>query len=135
MFGSYGIGIGRAVQTIMETNRDDKGLIWPLAVAPFPAHVIGLFGKDDTVRTSCDALVTELESAGIEVLYDDREESAGVKFADADLIGIPFRLTVSARTLKENAVELKGRTEEKGVMIPRGEIVAKVRALAGDRRR
>jgi prolyl-tRNA synthetase len=135
MFGSYGIGIGRAVQTIMETNRDDKGLIWPLAVAPFPAHVIGLFGKDDTVRTSSDALVTELESAGIEVLYDDREESAGVKFADADLIGIPFRLTVSARTLKENAVELKGRTEEKGVMIPRGEIVAKMRGLAGDRRR
>jgi len=87
------------------------------------------------VRTSADALVTELEKAGIEVLYDDREESAGVKFADADLIGIPFRLTVSARTLKENAVELKGRTEEKGTMIPRGEIVAKMRGLAGDRRR
>jgi len=135
MFGSYGIGIGRAVQTIMETNRDEKGLIWPLAVAPFQAHVISLLGKDDTVRTSADALVTELEKAGIEVLYDDREESAGVKFADADLIGIPFRLTVSARTLKENAVELKGRTEEKGTMIPRGEIVAKMRGLAGDRRR
>ena len=135
MFGSYGIGIGRAVQTIMETNRDEKGLIWPLAVAPFSAHVIGLFGKDDTVRTSADTLVTELEKAGIEVLYDDRDESAGVKFADADLIGIPFRLTVSARTLKENAVELKGRREEKGTMIPRGEIVAKLRGLAGDRRR
>ena len=133
--GSYGIGVGRAVQTIIETHRDDKGIIWPLAVAPFQAHVIGLFGKDDTVRTSSDALVNELERAGIEVLYDDREESAGVKFADADLIGIPFRLTVSARTLKENAVELKGRTEEKGVMIPRGEIVARVRGLAGDRRR
>jgi prolyl-tRNA synthetase len=134
MFGSYGIGVGRAVQTIMETNRDEKGLIWPLAVAPFPAHVIGLFGKDDSVRTSADALVAELEKAGIEVLYDDREESAGVKFADADLIGIPFRLTVSARTLKENAVELKSRTEEKGTMIARGEIVAKMRALAGERR-
>ena len=135
MFGSYGIGIGRAVQTIMETNRDDKGLIWPLAVAPFQAHVIALLSKDDSVRTSADALVVELEKGGLEVLYDDRDESAGVKFADADLIGIPFRLTVSARTLKENAVELKGRTEEKGVMIPRGEILAKVRALAGDRRR
>ena len=135
MFGSYGIGIGRAVQTIMETNRDDKGLIWPLAVAPFSVHVIGLFGKDDTVRTSSDALVIELEQAGIEVLYDDREESAGVKFADADLIGIPFRLTVSARTLKEDAVEVKGRTQDKGTMIPRAQIVAKVRSLAGDRRR
>jgi len=135
MFGSYGIGVGRAVQTIMETHRDAKGIIWPLAVAPFPAHVIGLFSKDDSVRTAADSLVAELESAGIEVLYDDREESAGVKFADADLIGIPFRLTVSARTLKENAVELKGRTEEKGTMIPRAEIAAKIRALAGERRR
>jgi prolyl-tRNA synthetase len=135
MFGSYGIGIGRAVQTIMETNFDDKGLVWPLAVAPFSAHVIALLGKDDSVRTSADALVAELEQAGLEVLYDDREDSAGVKFADADLIGIPFRLTVSARTLKENAVELKGRREDKGVMIPRGEIVAKMRGLAGDRRR
>jgi prolyl-tRNA synthetase len=134
MFGSYGIGIGRAVQTIIETSRDDKGIIWPLAVAPFHAHVIGLFGKDETVRTAADALVAELEKAGVEVLYDDREDTAGVKFADADLIGIPFRLTVSARTQKESAVELKGRTEEKGVMIPRAEIVQKVRALAGDRR-
>jgi len=134
MFGSYGIGVGRAVQTIIETSRDDKGIIWPLAVAPFHAHVIGLFGKDETVRTAADALVAELERAGVEVLYDDREDTAGVKFADADLIGIPFRLTVSARTQKENAVELKGRTEEKGLMIPRGEIVAKVRGMLGDRR-
>jgi len=130
MFGSYGIGIGRAVQTIMETKHDEKGLVWPLAVAPFPAHVIALLGKDDSVRTAADALVTELEAAGVEVLYDDRDESAGVKFADADLIGIPFRLTVSARTLKENAVELKGRTEEKGAMIPRAEIVGRIRDLA-----
>lgn len=131
MFGSYGIGIGRAVQTIMETHHDGRGLVWPLAVAPFHAHVISLLGKDDTVRVSADALVAELEAAGVEVLYDDRDESAGVKFADADLIGIPFRLTVSARTLKEGAVELKRRTEEKGVMVPRAEIVGKVRGLIG----
>jgi prolyl-tRNA synthetase len=135
MFGSYGIGIGRAVQTIMETNHDAKGLVWPLAVAPFHVHVIALLGKDDTVRASADALVAELEAAGVEVLYDDRDESAGVKFADADLIGIPFRLTVSARTLKENAVEVKGRTEDKGVMVPRGWIIPKIRDLIGERRR
>ncbi|MDO8506058.1 MAG: proline--tRNA ligase [Candidatus Limnocylindria bacterium] len=134
MFGSYGIGIGRAVQTIMETNHDDRGLVWPLAVAPFDAHVIALLGKDDSVRTAADALVAELEDRGVEVLYDDREESAGVKFADADLIGIPFRLTVSARTLKENAVEVKGRTEAKGAMVPRAEIVPQVRMLIGERR-
>ncbi|MEK7863909.1 MAG: proline--tRNA ligase, partial [Chloroflexota bacterium] len=69
MFGSYGIGIGRAVQTIMETHHDDRGLVWPLAVAPFHAHVIALLGKDDSVRTNADALVAELEQAGVEVLY------------------------------------------------------------------
>jgi prolyl-tRNA synthetase len=135
MFGSYGIGIGRAVQTIMETNHDAKGLIWPLAVAPFQAHVVALMGKDQTVKTEADRLVADLETAGVEVLYDDRDETAGVKFADADLIGIPYRLTVSARTLKESSVELKGRTEEKGVMVPRGWIVAKMRDLLGERRR
>ena len=135
IFGSYGIGIGRAVQTIMETNHDAKGLIWPLAVAPFQAHVVALMGKDETVKTEADRLVADLETAGVEVLYDDRDETAGVKFADADLIGIPFRLTVSARTLKESSVELKGRTEEKGVMVPRGWIVAKMRDLLGERRR
>jgi prolyl-tRNA synthetase len=134
MFGSYGIGIGRAVQTIMETNHDAKGLIWPVAVAPFQVHVLALMGKDETVKAEADKLVADLEAAGIEVLYDDRDDSAGVKFADADLIGIPFRLTVSARTLKESSVEVKGRTEEKGVMIPRGWIIAKVRDLIGDRR-
>jgi prolyl-tRNA synthetase len=134
MFGSYGIGIGRAVQTIMETNHDGKGLVWPLSVAPFHAHVIALLGKEEGVRGSADELVAELEAAGIEVLYDDRDESAGVKFADSDLIGIPFRLTVSARTLKEGAVELKRRTEEKGVMVPRAEIVGRMRALSGERR-
>ena len=135
MFGSYGIGIGRSVQTIIETNHDAKGIVWPLAVAPFHAHVIALMGKDDTVKAAADSLVADLEAAGVEVLYDDRDDSAGVKFADADLIGIPFRLTVSARTLKESSVELKGRTEEKGVMIPRGWIIAKMRDLIGERRR
>jgi len=87
-----------------------------------------------TTTAEADKLVADLEAAGVEVLYDDRDDSAGVKFADADLIGIPFRLTVSARTLKESSIELKGRTEEKGVMIPRGWIIAKVRDLIGDRR-
>lgn len=135
MFGSYGIGIGRAVQTIIETNHDDKGIIWPLAVAPFHIHLIGLFAKDDAVRHEAELLLKELEFMGLEVLYDDRADTAGVKFADADLIGIPFRLTVSARTMKENAVELKRRDEEKGMLIPRADIVSHMRQLVGDRRR
>ncbi len=127
--GSYGIGIGRAVQTIIETHHDDKGIIWPISVAPYHAHVIALAGKDDDVRKAADALAADLESAGIETLYDDRDESAGVKFADADLIGIPFRLTVSKRTLKEDAVELKPRADENGELVPRAQIVAKMRSL------
>jgi prolyl-tRNA synthetase len=135
MFGSYGIGIGRAVQTIIETNRDERGIRWPMAVAPFHIHLVPLFSKDGSVTNEAELLRKELEFMGLEVLYDDRDESAGVKFADADLIGIPLRLTVSSRTMKENVVELKRRAETTATMVPRAEIVAKMREIVGDRRR
>ncbi len=117
--GSYGIGVGRAVQTIIETSHDDKGIIWPFAVAPYQVHVVGLPMNDDTVRTTADALVSTLEEKGIEVLFDDRDESAGVKFADADLIGIPFRVTVSKRSLKAESFELKARASTEAELIPK----------------
>jgi len=117
--GSYGIGISRTVQTIIETSHDDRGIIWPIAVAPYQVHVIALPSNDEAVRSAADALVADLEHAGVEVLYDDREETAGVKFADADLIGIPFRATVSKRTLKEDQVELKPRNASEAEFIPR----------------
>jgi prolyl-tRNA synthetase len=116
--GSYGIGVGRAVQTIIETHHDDKGIVWPPQVAPYQAHVLALPVNDDAVRAKAEALVVELESRGIEVLYDDRDESAGVKFADADLLGIPLRVTVSKRNLKENAAELKLRSSSDSQMVP-----------------
>ena len=133
--GSYGIGIGRAVQTIIETHNDERGIMWPIAVAPYQVHVIALPSNDEAVRASADSLVAELARAGIEVLYDDREESAGVKFADSDLIGIPFRATVSKRTLKEDAVELKPRTASEAELIARASAVERIagtvrRALA-----
>ena len=117
--GSYGIGVGRAVQTIIETHHDDKGILWPIAVAPYQVHVIALPSNDDTVRAAADSLVLDLEHVGVEVLYDDRDETAGVKFADADLIGIPFRATVSKRTLKEDQVELKPRGASEAEFVPR----------------
>ena len=117
--GSYGIGVGRAVQTIIETNHDDKGIIWPISVAPYEVHVIALPSNDEAVRSAADQLVADLEHAGVEVLYDDREETAGVKFADADLIGIPFRATVSKRTLKEDQIELKPRSATEAELVPR----------------
>jgi prolyl-tRNA synthetase len=135
MFGSYGIGIGRAVQTVIETSHDDRGIIWPIAVAPYQVHVIALPSNDEAVRTAADSLVADLEHAGVEVLYDDREETAGVKFADADLIGIPFRATVSKRTLKEDQVELKPRSASEAEFVPRATATERIagavrRALA-----
>ena len=127
--GSYGIGVGRAVQTIIETHHDDKGIVWPSQVAPYHAHVVALPVNDDDVRTEAEALVSDLEKRSVEVLYDDRDESAGVKFADADLIGIPLRVTVSKRNLKENAVELKLRTSADSEMVPltrAGERIAEI---------
>jgi prolyl-tRNA synthetase len=99
-----------------------------VAVAPFHVHVIALAAKDQELNTAADKLVTELEAAGLEVLYDDRDESAGVKFADADLIGIPFRLTVSKRTAKEDAVELKARSASEAELVPRAQVVERVAA-------
>jgi prolyl-tRNA synthetase len=128
MFGSYGIGIGRAVQTIIETNRDDRGILWPTSVAPFEAHVIALPMKDEAVVVAAERLVADLESAGVEVLYDDRDESAGVKFADSDLIGIPFRVTVSARGLKAGTAEVKRRSEAALTNVPHADAARVVAA-------
>ena len=124
--GSYGIGVGRAVQTIIETHHDDKGILWPPQVAPYQVHVLALPVNDEAVRAKAEALVGELEARGIEVLYDDRDESAGVKFADADLLGIPLRVTVSKRNLKENAAELKLRSASDSEMVPLDEAAPRI---------
>ena len=116
--GSYGIGVGRSVQTIIETHHDDKGIVWPPQVAPFQVHLIALPVNDEDVRSKAEKLVDELERARVEVLYDDRDESPGVKFADADLIGIPLRVTVSARNLKQGQVEIKSRSAAAMEMVP-----------------
>ena len=116
--GSYGIGLGRAVQTIIETNHDDKGIIWPFAVAPYEVHVVGLPMNDEGVRAAAETLVATLEEKGVEVLFDDRDESAGVKFADADLIGIPYRVTVSKRSLSGKTIELKARAAKDAELVP-----------------
>jgi prolyl-tRNA synthetase len=116
--GSYGIGVGRAVQTIIETHNDDKGIVWPPQVAPYHVHILALPVNDEAVRAKAEALVADLGNRGIEVLYDDRDESAGVKFADADLLGIPLRVTVSKRNLKENAAELKLRSSSDSQKVP-----------------
>jgi prolyl-tRNA synthetase len=129
--GSYGIGVGRAVQTIIETHHDDKGIVWPPQVAPYQVHLIALPVNDEQVRVKSEALVAELDNRDIEVLYDDRDETAGVKFADADLIGIPLRVTVSKRNLKEDAAELKLRSASDSEMVPLAGAAERIAAIVG----
>ncbi|MFH1838334.1 MAG: proline--tRNA ligase [Candidatus Kuenenbacteria bacterium] len=117
--GCYGIGVGRTMATIVEKFHDEKGIIWPEIVAPFQVYLIGLAG----VEKEADELYNEMIKNGIEVLFDDREKSAGEKFADADLIGIPCRVVISKKTLQQNCVELKKRNEEKFELIKLEEVI------------
>lgn len=114
--GCFGIGISRVMGVIVEDLHDDKGIVWPESVAPYAVHLISL-GGESGVKQATDKLYDNLGKAGVEVLYDDRDESAGVKFNDADLIGIPQRVTISQSTLAKRSVELKPRHSEKTELI------------------
>lgn len=110
--GCYGIGVGRTLATIVEMFHDDKGIIWPESVAPYQIHLVQI-GKSEEVSKKCEKLYDELLSQNFEVLYDDRDVSAGIKFADSDLVGIPLRVVISEKTLLQNSAELKKRNEDK----------------------
>jgi prolyl-tRNA synthetase len=115
--GAYGIGIGRALATVVEMHNDEHGVVWPVSVAPYHVHIVGI-GQSDEVAETAQQIHNFLEENGIEVLWDDREEaSVGVKFADADLIGVPIRMVVSQRSLKNNEIEIKMRSEDDEEMI------------------
>lgn len=114
IMGCYGIGMSRAMGAIAEVHHDEKGLVWPKSVAPFQVHLISIRSND-----AAEQLYRELTDAGVEVLYDDRDVSAGAKFADADLIGIPVRLVVSDKTLATDSVEWKERLSEAAELVKR----------------
>ncbi len=129
VMGSYGIGVGRLLATVAELRHDDAGLVWPASVAPFQVHLVLLPKKAPQAVETADRLYAELTAAGFEVLYDDREEpSPGVKFNDADLIGLPLRVTVSARSLEQGGVELKRRDQAERRIVPLAEVAAALRA-------
>jgi prolyl-tRNA synthetase len=107
--GSYGIGVSRLVGGIIEASHDDAGIIWPDSVAPFKVGLINLRAADADCTAACDKLYGQLVEAGVDVLYDDRDESAGTKFASMDLIGLPWQLVVGPRGLKNGVVEMKRR--------------------------
>jgi prolyl-tRNA synthetase len=124
IMGSYGIGLTRLMGTVVEVLSDDKGIIWPEEIAPFKVHILAL-GESEIVATEANNVYNALTKAGVEVLFDDRTGmSAGEKFADADLLGMPYRAVVSERSMKENGIELKKRTEEKGKVVPLAELIA-----------
>jgi prolyl-tRNA synthetase len=118
VMGCYGIGTSRLLHCIVEANHDERGIIWPKAVAPYEAHVVALGLDQPGVGQRADAIYEALRAAGVDVLYDDRPESPGVKFNDADLLGMPVRVTVSPRTLEMVSAEVKGRREREARLVP-----------------
>lgn len=118
VMGSYGIGVGRLLACIVEANHDERGLRLPITVAPYDVHLVRLSAQVRDLDAKTDALYEALRAAGIQVLYDDRDQSAGVKFADADLIGIPLRVTISARSLQHGGFELKRRDRDEVRVVP-----------------
>ena len=128
VMGSYGIGSGRLLASIVEEYNDEYGLILPISVAPYQVHLVSL-GKSSgggEVQAAAEELYQSLIGQGVEVLFDDRDESPGVKFNDADLIGVPIRLTVGARSLEKGGIEMKLRDEKERELIPEGEVVERV---------
>ncbi|HEY4512001.1 MAG TPA: aminoacyl--tRNA ligase-related protein [Candidatus Paceibacterota bacterium] len=111
IMGCYGIGLGRVMGTVVEVFADEKGIVWPEAIAPFRVHLISLAGDNESVKKYADALYEKLLQKGVEVLYDERDLRAGEKFADSDLLGIPLRAVISEKLLAEKNIEIKERTK------------------------
>jgi prolyl-tRNA synthetase len=129
IMGSYGIGVGRLLACIAEEYHDDRGLIWPVTIAPYQVHLVSLSGNGKFPTGEIAAnLYDHLQTAGIEVLFDDRNESPGIKFNDADLIGLPIRITISERSLDQGGIEIKMRNQTDKVIIPLDGVASTVRS-------
>ncbi|MBO6776123.1 MAG: proline--tRNA ligase [Marinibacterium sp.] len=130
--GSHGIGVSRLVGAIIEASHDDKGIIWPEGVTPFHCGIVNLKQGDDEADAACEALYSSLTALGLEPLYDDRNERAGGKFATMDLIGLPWRITVGPRGLKNGVVELTSRRTGESEELPPEQAVEKIAAIYAD---
>jgi prolyl-tRNA synthetase len=131
IMGSYGIGLGRAMACIVEEHHDEKGIVWPRSVAPYPAHLVALgAGKDPAVAEAAEGLYGRLTDAGVNVLYDDRDESPGVKLTDAELLGMPRIVTISTRSLAGGGAEVTDRATGERTIRPIADVEAELRASA-----
>tara|TARA_Y100000996_G_scaffold389243_1_gene349510 strand:+ start:2897 stop:4597 length:1701 start_codon:yes stop_codon:yes gene_type:complete len=117
LMGCYGIGVGRVLAAAIEQNHDEKGIIFPPEISPYQIHLVGINLNDNMVAESCNRIYSNLNDKDYEVIFDDRDESAGVKLADADLMGFPIRMVVSSRSLKNNSVEIKLRKETESFLV------------------
>jgi prolyl-tRNA synthetase len=127
VMGSYGIGPGRTIAAIVEQHHDEQGIQWPAAVAPYDVHVVVLPGLED----QAEAAAAQLDAEGLDVLVDDRDARAGEKFADADLIGCPLRVTVGRKAAEDGTVDLRERTKGEDNAVSVAELVSKVREALG----
>jgi len=127
IMGSYGIGLGRNLACVVEEHHDDKGIVWPAAVAPYPAHLVALgAARDERVAAEAEGLHQRLTAAGVEVLYDDRDESPGVKLTDAELLGMPLIVTISPRSLAAGGAEVTRRATGERSVVPIAEVEAEL---------
>lgn len=129
LMGCYGIGVGRLLGAAIEQNHDENGMVLPANIAPYDVSLVALNMQNESVAESAQALYDKLRNAGLEVLFDDRNESAGVKFNDADLLGLPVRLVVSQRNIRDGVVEVKRRTSSDAETVAVGEVAANVKAM------
>ncbi|MEV6211178.1 proline--tRNA ligase [Kitasatospora sp. NPDC051914] len=135
IMGSYGIGVERAIAAVVEAHHDDKGIVWPVSVAPFEVVVVPIGKADEETTKVVESLYADLRAAGVDTVLDDRDERPGVKFADSELIGIPYRITVGPRGLKEGLVEVVERATGETVRVPVADAVGHVAALVTAARR
>jgi prolyl-tRNA synthetase len=129
LMGCYGLGISRLLAAAIEQYHDDKGILWPISIAPYQIYLCALYREGIKVGETADKINDELEAAGLEVLFDDRQESPGVKFNDADLLGIPLRVTISPRTLEKDSAEVKWRPEKEVKLIPLKDLSATLKKM------
>ena len=127
VMGCYGIGVTRIAAAAVEQNHDGDGIVWPVPIAPFEVSLLSLQASDPQVVEACERLERELGAAGVEVLYDDRDERPGVKFKDADLVGIPYRIAIGKKGIAEGVVEVKARRSAEVVKVKLEEAAAYVR--------
>ncbi|MEW1911905.1 proline--tRNA ligase [Kitasatospora sp. NPDC085895] len=135
IMGSYGIGVERAIAAVVEAHHDEKGIVWPVSVAPFEVVIVPIGKADEGTTKVVEGLYGDLREAGVDTVLDDRDERPGVKFADCELVGIPYRITVGPRGLKEGVVEVVDRASGETVQVPVADAVGHVAALVAAARR